>query len=752
MPAARSNTSERDDEPFVEVDPTGRFGRYNDLLGAGAVKKVYRAFDQHEGIEVAWNKVRLRNFIEDPVLINRLHSEVQLLRTLKNKYIIVCYSVWLDEEDSSLNFITEVCTSGNLRDYRKKHRHVSLKALKKWSKQVLEGLEFLHTHDPCVIHRDLNCSNIFVNGNSGQVKIGDLGFAAIVGKSHTAHSILGTPEFMAPELYEEDYTEMVDIYSFGMCLLEMVTMEIPYSECDNVAKIYKKVTSGVKPQALNKVADPEVKAFILKCIAEPRARPSASDLLKDTFFSEVNDDETVPAKKIALGIETDRRRAGKQNPSTQSTRIFRSRAVVGVGIEWSQETGLPVSVRVRVGERTFHLHRNPLFSKSGYFKRRLIETTQLELPQSFPGGPETFEMISLFMYGSSTLIDPFNVAALRCAAEFLEMTEEFCSGNLCERFDLYLNQVVLQNWDDTLIVLQRCQALIPWSEELLIVSRCIESLAFMACMEILDPERRRDKPVATLEALAGQAWSCEAANEILSQELWIKDLIALPFGFFKRIIGSLRRQGMKEKYVSPIVVFYANKWVLSKKTIQYWESSGERSSDANANDKVSTILQGVLDLLPMREKASRVIPVGFYFALLSRSIGIGLRNDSKVKLQDQIASLLHFAQVEDLLIPSSRVDSDCSRMELATMESIFSTNVSLNMDTNNAPSASNSTVAELWDTFLSHIASDPRMRPKRFMELIETVPISCRQSHDQLYRAMNTFLQASLSQTSSCLE
>lgn len=68
-----------------------------------------------------------------------------------------------------LNFITEVCASGNLRDYRKKHRHVSIKALKKWSKQVLEGLEYLHTHEPCIIHRDLNCSNIFINGNVGQV-------------------------------------------------------------------------------------------------------------------------------------------------------------------------------------------------------------------------------------------------------------------------------------------------------------------------------------------------------------------------------------------------------------------------------------------------------------------------------------------------------------------------------------------------------------------------------------------------------
>lgn len=125
------------------------------------------------------------------------------------------------------------------------------------------------------------------------MKIGDLGLAAIVGKSHLAHSIIGTPEYMAPELYDEDYTEMVDIYSFAMCLLEMVTMEIPYSECDSVAKIYKKVTTGIKPQSLNRVIDPEVKEFIEKCIAQPRARPSATELLKDPFFSELNVDERV---------------------------------------------------------------------------------------------------------------------------------------------------------------------------------------------------------------------------------------------------------------------------------------------------------------------------------------------------------------------------------------------------------------------------------------------------------------------------
>ncbi|KAG1342175.1 putative serine/threonine-protein kinase WNK11 [Cocos nucifera] len=292
-------SADKEAEPFEELDPTGRYGRYGDLLGTGAVKKVYRAFDQEEGIEVAWNQVLFGSFSGDRTMMDRLFAEVRLLRELRHENIISLYRVWMDPEHSTLNFITEVCTSGNLREYRKRHRHVSLKALKKWSRQILMGLDYLHNHEPCIIHRDLNCSNVFINGNIGQVKIGDLGLAAIVGKSHAAHSILGTPEFMAPELYEEEYTELVDIYSFGMCVLEMVTLEIPYSECDSIPKIYRKVTAGVRPAALGKVRDPEVRAFIERCLAQPRARPSASELLKDPFFGGLDDDENSPPPSLA---------------------------------------------------------------------------------------------------------------------------------------------------------------------------------------------------------------------------------------------------------------------------------------------------------------------------------------------------------------------------------------------------------------------------------------------------------------------
>jgi serine/threonine protein kinase len=74
------------------------------------------------------------------------------------------------------------------------------------------------------------------------VKIGDLGLATLKNRSF-AKSVIGTPEFMAPEMYEEHYDEGVDVYAFGMCMLEMATSEYPYSECMGPAQIYKKVIS-----------------------------------------------------------------------------------------------------------------------------------------------------------------------------------------------------------------------------------------------------------------------------------------------------------------------------------------------------------------------------------------------------------------------------------------------------------------------------------------------------------------------------
>uniref|UniRef100_A0A803MFX3 non-specific serine/threonine protein kinase n=1 Tax=Chenopodium quinoa TaxID=63459 RepID=A0A803MFX3_CHEQI len=302
MRGEASSEQEQDDSDadFVEKDPTNRYGRYKEILGRGASKKVYRGFDEIEGLEIAWNQVKVSELLRNSEDLERLYSEVHLLKTLKHKNIIKFYNSWVDTKNEHINFITEIFTSGTLRQYRQKHKRVDLRALKKWSIQILEGLQYLHSHDPPIIHRDLKCDNIFVNGNSGELKIGDLGLAAILHHANGAHSVIGTPEFMAPELYEEDYNELVDIYAFGMCLLELVTFEYPYTECANAAQIYKKVTSGIKPASLAKVKNLDVKEFIEKCLADVSVRLSAKDLLNDPFLLDISPETTAHSSHVNI--------------------------------------------------------------------------------------------------------------------------------------------------------------------------------------------------------------------------------------------------------------------------------------------------------------------------------------------------------------------------------------------------------------------------------------------------------------------
>ncbi|GFP80532.1 probable serine/threonine-protein kinase wnk4 [Phtheirospermum japonicum] len=289
------------------------------------MKSVYKAIDEVVGIEVAWNQVRLVGLLQSPDDLQRLYSEVHLLSTLDHHSIIRFYTSWIDVHHRTFNFITEMFTSGTLREYRAKYKRVNIRAIKTWARQILEGLVYLHGHDPPVIHRDLKCDNIFVNGHLGQVKIGDLGLAAILRGSDRAHSVIGTPEFMAPELYEENYNELVDVYSYGMCVLEMITSEYPYSECTNPAQIYKKVISGKKPRAFYKVQDLDAQRFIGKCLETASKRLSAKELMLDPFLAVDHSDDwpesNVESQKPFLneGIELEGLKLNDNVPRTNMT-------------------------------------------------------------------------------------------------------------------------------------------------------------------------------------------------------------------------------------------------------------------------------------------------------------------------------------------------------------------------------------------------------------------------------------------------
>ncbi|KAG2210273.1 hypothetical protein INT47_003258 [Mucor saturninus] len=267
-----------DTEKVVEVSPNERYVRLNTLLGKGAYKVVYKAIDREEGYEVAWNTMQATKSIDN----KEMEHEIEILKSVRHPNIIAFHDAWYQKNE--FVFVTELMTSGTLREYIRKLSLPNIKIVKRWSRQILKGLAYLHAYNPPIIHRDIKCDNIFINGAHGEVKIGDMGTAEMkMGKKYT---IIGTPEFMAPEMYEEQgYNEKVDIYAFGMCLLEMVTGDYPYGECKNAAQIYKKVSAGVKPASLSEVTSEEVRHIIDNCLGDEDERMSAQDILEHTFLA-----------------------------------------------------------------------------------------------------------------------------------------------------------------------------------------------------------------------------------------------------------------------------------------------------------------------------------------------------------------------------------------------------------------------------------------------------------------------------------
>ena len=190
----KPSTSRDDDEDdtTLEQDPSHRFSRYHQTVGSGRFKRVYKGFDEKRGIDVAWSKIErhVNNMTLDDETMEKITAEMSKGLALEHPNIIKCYSCWHDMDAHCINLITEFFTSGNLRDYRQRHKHLELKAVRKWARQILSGLDYLHLKQPPVIHGDLRCDKIYINGHSGEIKIGDLGLATLLPKrfSPGAHS------------------------------------------------------------------------------------------------------------------------------------------------------------------------------------------------------------------------------------------------------------------------------------------------------------------------------------------------------------------------------------------------------------------------------------------------------------------------------------------------------------------------------------------------------------------------------------
>ena len=141
-------------------------------------------------------------------------------------------------------------------------------------------MDYLHSNN--IIHHDIKCENIYLDRISGNLKIGCIGSieSLPLGSDHF-EKYAGTPEFMAPEVNEGKYNFKSDIYSLGLSLIELLTVQKPYKECEGSLNIYINKKKGIMPESFKLIKDKGIREFIMLCLSKESKRPTAKELLEN---------------------------------------------------------------------------------------------------------------------------------------------------------------------------------------------------------------------------------------------------------------------------------------------------------------------------------------------------------------------------------------------------------------------------------------------------------------------------------------
>ncbi|XP_077800587.1 nuclear receptor-binding protein 2 isoform X6 [Macaca mulatta] len=291
----REDESE-DESDILEESPCGRWQKRREEVNQGnmpGLQSTFLAMDTEEGVEVVWNELHFRDRKAFAAHEEKIQTVFEQLVLVDHPNIVKLHKYWLDTSEACARviFITEYVSSGSLKQFLKKtkknHKAMNARAWKRWCTQILSALSFLHACSPPIIHGNLTSDTIFIQHN-GLIKIGSA-FAPSTALPHDLRSPIRAEReelrnlhFFPPEYGEVADGTAVDIFSFGMCALEMAVLEIQ-------ANGDTRVTEEAIARARHSLSDPNMREFILCCLArDPARRPSAHSLLFHRVLFEVH--------------------------------------------------------------------------------------------------------------------------------------------------------------------------------------------------------------------------------------------------------------------------------------------------------------------------------------------------------------------------------------------------------------------------------------------------------------------------------
>ncbi|KAK7246643.1 hypothetical protein RIF29_41513 [Crotalaria pallida] len=371
------------------------------------------------------------------------------------------------------------------------------------------------------------------------------------------------------------------------------------------------------------------------------------------------------------------------------------------------------------GEETFIVNKNILSSFSRKFSNLFANFLHTNVClkvifKDFPGGAHVFELIVRICYNNSSkmeIITPSNITLICSAANFLEME--------CDAIEKFLEGVRLWTWYELLEALKQCQGLFSSKSYIPILDRIVDQLIERVALSSVT------SPYTCSSNRSSFQFSCDSSsnNSLRNSNCsgatwWFEHLLFLKIDLMDKVIRAMISNDFDHGIVSKFLFYYHKCSCFG---------------GAQADEKIE-ITKFIINLLSLLDKRS--ISCKDLFNLNRIAITLKISTCCKHKIESLIGPLLDHATLDYLLLPSPHGKDYAYDVDFVLrLIHIFFLEASFELTSNRVKR-----VAKMMDLFLVEVAPDPHLTPSEFEELIKVLPDIARESHDQLYIAMDMYL------------